>query len=124
MKKVLRAAITHNRPRWVTFYGLALAYANGTCDPAKVARFETEFKVWLHQTSYETACWGALGSIGERANADHLKTLLLACPVRRTPSQFTREIVESATHEFEIDLGNAVLNDVVPDFTVLYRRPQ
>jgi hypothetical protein len=117
--------VTKNRSRWVSFYKLAHAYAEGTCDPSKIARFEAEFMVWLHQTSYEAAaCWGALGSIGERANADHLKTLLLACPVRRTPSQFTREIVESATHEFEIDLGNAVLNDVVPDFTVLYRRPQ
>ena len=111
---------SRNRPRWVSFYGLALAYAKGSCDPAKVTRFEAEFKTWLEQTSYEAACWGALGRIGEKASADHLKTLLLACPVRKVPSTFARTLVASVTHEFELDLANAVFGDVTPDFLILY----
>ena len=109
-----------NRPRWVTFYGLALAYARGSCDIAKVARFEAEFKSWLDQTSYVAACWGALGTIGERASADHLKTLLTCCPYRQLKTSVARTMTCSPAYEVEIDLANAVFTDVVPDFLSLY----
>lgn len=110
---------TKNRPRWVSFLGLARAYAKATCDPAKVERFEEEFKVRLAQTSYEAACWGALGWVGERASADHLKTLLIACPIRTT-SGVIKRLTVTPVKEFEIDLGNAAFDDVVPDFVTLY----
>ena len=109
---------TKNRPRWVSFYGLALAYAKGTCDQHKVARFEAAFKTWQSQTSYEAACWGALGEIGENVSADHLKTLLTCCPVRSTSG--TLKVSGAPVREFEVDLGNAVFSDVVPDFLRLY----
>jgi len=35
---------TRNRPRWVTLYGLAHAYAEGTCDQTRVAWFERAFR--------------------------------------------------------------------------------
>lgn len=116
---------TKNRARWVNFYGLAHAFAEGTCDPAKVARFEKEFEVWINQTSYVAACWGALGSIGERANADHMKTLLTCCPARQTKQTVPRTNFASPAYEVEIDMANAVFyEDTVPDFITLYGPPQ
>lgn len=114
---------TKNRPRWTSFYGLAHAYARGTCDPDKVARFEAAFKEWLEQTSYEAACWGALGEIGERDNANHLKTLLSCCPVRRATTTIQRRVSTlPAVPEFEIDLANAVLGEIVPDIIMMYTK--
>jgi hypothetical protein len=67
---------------WVPLFDLAHAYARGTADPAKVKRFEDEFITAHKQTSYEAACWIALYSIKLHKAGDHIKRLVMACPVR------------------------------------------
>jgi hypothetical protein len=99
---------------------LALAYAQGTCEPTKVDRFKAAFKEWLDQTSYVAACWGALGSIGEKVSADHIKTLLTCCPCRQLKTNVARTMTCSPAYEVEVDLANAAFNDIVPDFLSLY----
>ena len=113
---------TKNRPRWVTLYGLAHAYAEGTCDHDKIGHFEASFTVRANQVSYTAACWGALGGIGERVSADLLRTLLACCPVRRTTVacvEAKRPVALPPVLHTELDLGNAVLDDVQPDFVAL-----
>jgi hypothetical protein len=93
--------------RWTSLYDLAHAYAWVTCDAGKVARFEAEFPIALRQTSYEAACWISLYTIKERKAGDHLKRLLMACPVR-----IHKGVVELDMHGTALKPGAEFPSDV------------